>query len=252
MGTPNYPKGIGDAFNDLRRRAAAAYTSSNTRKALTKIQAAALDLFGDLIIKPGGRLIAQYKNGATALQVGANTLSDGTPVHGVLIRRPGGETVLFTFGPDSGGSAYWALYDRSGNIVVSDDANSGQGLATPYIPLTAVPTTRMVNRQESTTSTAFVALYTINGTKQHPKMRFRAIVQSDAGVTGEMRVTNPLNGAVLLAVQSIAAGSSFNTAYTFTVPGAHQSLLQLDIEVRVASGSGSVGLTVLNVEGIQS
>jgi hypothetical protein len=265
MGTPNYPKTIGDNINDLRRKAAAAYTSSNTRKALTRIQAAAMDLFGTLTIRNGGsvdiqdgggitsRGSVQFLNGSNVQQLYFGPIQYGvTPAGiGMLVRRNNGGLVFSLEGTDPT-KQFWALRDNAGNIVFSDDAASGQGLATPYVPLTAVPTAWMANRQVSTTSTSFGALYTINGTKQHPKMRFRAIVQSDAGVTGELRVVNPTDGSVLLAVQSIAAGANLNNAYTFVVPGAHQGPLQLDIEMRVASGSGAVGLTVLNVEGIQS
>lgn len=252
MGTPNYPRTVVDTIQALRRQAAAAYTSSNTRQALTEIRDNILELYGQVIVKPGGKLIAQYANGETALHVGANTLSDGTPAHGVLIRRPGGETVLWTFGPDGGGSAYWALYDKSGNIIISDDADSGQGLATPYIPWTVTPWGQVMTPPQSTTAGSWSTLYRAHGPKQHPRVKVLLICQSDADTTGQVRVVNAATNAVIAGPVTIAVGSNNYQTLEGSIGGEHLGDVYIDVQAQRTGGAGAIRIGVSYLEGKQS
>lgn len=57
----------------------------------------------------------------------------------IRVRREGGTTVLYTYTAD-GGLQFWALTDNAGRIVVSDDAETGTGLARPWLPVPLYPT----------------------------------------------------------------------------------------------------------------
>lgn len=56
----------------------------------------------------------------------------------ISIRREGGSWVLYTY-TAVGGLQFWALTDNLGRIIVSDDAESGTGLARPWLPVILYP-----------------------------------------------------------------------------------------------------------------
>lgn len=55
------------------------------------------------------------------------------------LRREGGEAILLTQGSDVWGRDFWSLWDSSGNVIVSDDAETGLGLARPWMPVPLYP-----------------------------------------------------------------------------------------------------------------
>ncbi|GAB3467066.1 hypothetical protein [Actinophytocola sediminis] len=56
----------------------------------------------------------------------------------IRIRREGGNNVLYTY-TAVGGRQFWALTDNEGRIIVSDDAETGAGLARPWLPVPLYP-----------------------------------------------------------------------------------------------------------------
>lgn len=252
MGTPHYPKTIGDAVTALRRQAAAAYTSSNTRKALVKIQAQILDLFGELIIRAGGTLLAQYANSATALQVGPMTLSDGTPVHGFLIQRPGGQKAFWTYGEDAGASGFWGLYDLNGDYIITDDAYSGRGIARPYIPLqvgdySSAPAA-------TTTNASFEdVLLGVCPIQQPVLYAYLLVRSSDGSTTGEVRLA--LDGTAIGPTITVNAGDFIaKNVGPFAVPdpGTYANLRTLTVQARRTAGTGTIGVRALTLIGLES
>lgn len=222
------------------------------------IGAGGLTIRGGIVaIKDNGRLTADYANGATALDLGAHTLINGAPAHGMLIRRPGGELAFWTYGLDSGGSAYWALYDLTGNIIMSDDAVSGQGLATPYIPLGTYPTRMLLtfaSDGEKTTSATFVPLWTVHGHKQHPRLRVGVYVFADvAGTSAEIQLRDNGPGTIIAGPTTVSATAS-PTLYELTGPwaGTHMERTKAELEVRRTAGTGTVWVQLAYAEGIQS
>lgn len=212
---------------------------------------------GTVAITDDGRLTADYANGVPALNLGAHTLGDGTPVHGMLITRPGGEIAFWAYGTDSGGSAFWALYDLTGNIIMSDDAVSGQGLATPYIPLGTYPTRMLLTFAadgEQTTSATFVPLWTVHGHKQHPRLRVAAYVFTDvAGTSAEIQLRDTVPGTIIAGPTTVSATAT-PTLYelTGTLAGTHLQLVKAEVEVRRTAGTGTVWVQLAYAEGIQS
>jgi hypothetical protein len=57
----------------------------------------------------------------------------------IRVRREGGHDVLYTY-TAVGGLQFWALTDNTGRIIVSDDAETGTGLARPWLPIPLYPT----------------------------------------------------------------------------------------------------------------
>jgi hypothetical protein len=56
----------------------------------------------------------------------------------IRIRRESAATVLYTY-TAVGGRQFWALTDNDGRIIVSDDAESGTGLARPWLQVPLYP-----------------------------------------------------------------------------------------------------------------
>jgi hypothetical protein len=56
-----------------------------------------------------------------------------------VLRRHTGSIVFATFVHVPTGEQFWAALDRSGNILLSDDAQSGVGLANPWLPIVMQP-----------------------------------------------------------------------------------------------------------------
>lgn len=171
---------------------------------------------------------------------------------GWIMRRATGGTV-FELGGGSDTSQFWALRDEDGNILVGDDAATGQGLARPYIPLQAVPTSWHVTRQQSTTNTGFTPLWTVSGLRQHPRLQVHLMVQCDVGVSAEIRVNDPTTSTVIAGPLSLAAGAFTYVTLVGALPaGAYMAQFKVDVEMRVAGGAGTVGSSLIYALGVQS
>ncbi|SDP60563.1 hypothetical protein SAMN04487905_10615 [Actinopolyspora xinjiangensis] len=90
---------------------------------------------GGLTLKNDSYLRMIDDNGDQILYVGPD--DDGRQV--IEIRREGGSLLLYTAGSEQFGRDYFALTDSQGNVIVSDDAATGLGLARPWIPVPMYP-----------------------------------------------------------------------------------------------------------------
>lgn len=206
---------------------------------------------GDLNVE-GGELRVRDTNGAERLYFGPLNYSGAAPGVGWLFRRHSGG-IAFSLEGSNRDNQFVAIRDEAGSIVVSDDAAAGQGLATPYIPLQAVPTSWHASRQQTTTSGTFTPLWTVTGARQHPRLRVYLMVQCDAGVSAEIRVHDPSTSTVIAGPTTTAAGAFTYVTLTGALPaGAHLAQIKLDVEMRVASGAGTVGTSLIYALGVQS
>lgn len=213
---------------------------------------------GGLTIKGGFlRLLAQATGGTELFYIGPVTpnAADGSPQQGWRVRRADGTSVLLlrdAFPTDDGGVLNQALnwYDRGGNVVLADDTNSGQGIARPYIP--GVFYQARSGDWPTTTSTTFETVYRMRLPKQQPRLLLRAWGVSDtAEGVGELRVM--VNGTQLGSTVTTAYGTV--TEYLFgptAVDGAHLSTLVVEIQARLASGTGGVQCAPSQAQGQQS
>lgn len=154
------------------------------------------------------------------------------------IRRDDG-TVAFEIGTTQAGPQFWALWDRSGHIVASDDAASGQGLARPWLPHGTVNVLSSSIPTHSTNSW-FAIQSTGSVIKQQPYVELEALVLSTGGGVGEARFT--INGSQVGTVMSITSGLfAWQTRQTIALPGNYDDRVTVEVEVQRTNGAGSVG-----------
>lgn len=180
---------------------------------------------------------------------------DGTLQPGWILRRADGSLALSVYdafpadGPDGVQQAVnW--WDRSGQIVVADDTDSGQGLARPFLGGN-FGRARYADMGVQTTSGSFETLWIARLTKQQPKLMvtYRATMDT-AGTTGETRVL--VDGVPLGPAESqeFVIGTYF--VGPAAVAGAHMSTITVEIQGRRTSASGALRVEALNWEGRQS
>jgi hypothetical protein len=154
------------------------------------------------------------------------------------IRRDDG-SVAFEIGTTQAGPQFWALWDRANHIVAADDADSGQGLARPWLMeptinvlSTAIPT-HGVNSWLSTQSTGQVI-------KQQPKMELEALLLSTGGGIGDARFI--ANGTPVGNPMSITSGLfAWQTIQTIALPGNYDDRVTVELQTQRTNGAGAVG-----------
>ena len=187
-----------------------------------------------------------YPNGAT--QMWAGETAPGV-VQTLFYRSTG--SLAFAIGGSAGGHQYAAVYDRSGNSVLSDDTISGVGIGVPY--LQAGPFQSASAPADTTTSGTFVTLQTSVFSKMNPKIAMQILVRCSDGTTaGEVQVIDE-DGAAIGAPITIPAGAFgyYNIAPT-ALPGAFKDAKSLNIQARRTTGAGTIGVRGISAEGRQS
>lgn len=195
-----------------------------------------------------GNLEVRDDNGTTILRVGRFDYG-GQTVYGMLLSRTDGSTQMWAWDA-GGGGGYFSLWDEAGNIIVSNDTASGQGLATPYIPFRSLPWSEVLTPPQSTTSGTFTPLHRIHGQKQHPVIRAHLITQADASTDGEAYLS--VGGVPISSVITIPGGDNSYRTLDADLAGSHLSFVYVDVEVRRTAGAGAIRVGVAFVEGKQS
>lgn len=242
------PPSEDDRLVELERRIK--NLESALRAAFTTISGGA-----GLTITDGGALRLEAADGTDTLYVGpvGAPLSDGTRQPGVILRRNDGSVALALWDPIPSAGDYnqfLGWFDRAGHIVVSDDTDSGAGLARPYLSGAFYPS----RAQDflKTTASGFETIWRERRQKQHPKLYVEAWGATDAaGTTGEVRVM--VNGAQLGTTK--VATSGVVTGYTFgpaAVPGNFGDTLSVEIQAYRTAGAGQVQVGAAWSDGRQS
>ncbi|MFL6144098.1 MAG: hypothetical protein ACJ72N_19815 [Labedaea sp.] len=156
---------------------------------------------GGLKIVDDGSIKLVDDNGHTILYAGPD--SQGRQIF--ELRRENGQLVLRTFYLGTG-QQVWALHDRSGRLVASDDGISGAGLAEPWIPVPiyakAYPNAFLdtlgtdLTVPVSACSGAAVWEGRI-GKVSHPKIQYDGVFGRVTGVSGNPTYTFKVNGVTL-------------------------------------------------------
>lgn len=174
---------------------------------------------------------------------------------GLIFSRSDGTRAFVVYGGE-GGTQFVAMLDRQGNIIVSDDTFTGQGLANPWLPLGHPYPLRQADPIVWTTpaEATFGALWNIPHLKQHPKIWVKCYVTSDADTTGEVRLWDGFNNVQYGATVPLAA---FDAKYVdfggpFEFPGFYQQESLLQVQARVTGGAGRIGTQVYFAYGRQS
>lgn len=154
------------------------------------------------------------------------------------IRRDDG-SVAFEIGTTTSGQQFWAGWDRSAHIVVSDDALSGEGLARPWLPHPSVDTLASAMPMVSNTSW-FQTAGSGSFIKQQPFMQIQALVRTAGGSAGQARFA--VNGTPVGSVIDIGVDQFFWTpSQKIALPGNYDDSLFVTVEVQRTSGTGTVG-----------
>jgi len=143
------------------------------------------------------------------------------------------------------------IYDAAGNVLFSSDPASGVGLGAPYF-LCGL----FVSMEEPTnyhTSTTFELALKAVWRKQHSGLRL-VLLHSVTATTAEFRLrvaSGPDAGTVMGGPILLDTGFDYDYYGPFSLPGAHLSEFEIDLDVRVASGAGGVDVEVLAAIGMQ-
>ncbi len=232
MGKVNQPENLITRIRELERRLAAVERGHSLSNSV--LSQGALD-----VRTPDGTVI--YRVGAFDL--------NGTLVYGMASFRYDGTVQFFSWDTPSGGG-YTSMWDEANNIIVSNDTASGQGLATPYIPLTGMPYASILTPPQSTTSGTFGGLHRVHGQKQHPWIRVLLITQADAATTGEVQLA--VGGVAISGITVVPASDNSYRILDAPVTGGHMDYLYVDVEARRTSGAGSIRVGLAFAEGRQS
>lgn len=90
---------------------------------------------GGVTIRDNGILQLLTEDNVFVVRIGP----DSTGKQAFQLRRDNASLVMYTAGSSQWGRDYWAFQDNSGNIIVSDDAETGYGLARPWLPVVLYP-----------------------------------------------------------------------------------------------------------------
>lgn len=248
----NYPKDQGTEWMNLKQQVKNAFTSANSRVPYQKIAAGVLKVASSLEVLAGAFFKFFYANGETGIRMGRFTLGDSQEYEGFFVNKYGNHFGFSSYNRVSDGYNFTAIYDGSGKIVVSDDAVAAKGLATPWIPITFANTTELASppAARTTTNTTDTAIISTIAPVQHPKMYFWGYVYTSVGTdTVEVKFKNITNGTTMYASTQ---GSGFLSGVFALGDFDPFDNHQIDVTVRRASGSGTVGFTLLSLTGRQS
>jgi hypothetical protein len=214
---------------------------------------------GGLGISQGGRLYMATPAGPRMLDVGPITdptwnNPDGTPQQAFFMRRQDGTLVLSVF--SSAGSPlgqFLAVWDSSGNIIFSDDAVSGVGLARPYLPVVMGPAFDAGwDYWPRTTSGTFVELWSGIIYRQQPRIVVVVRTATDvSGTTGQVQLT--VNGTAVGSPQatSFTVGSVTLGPFDLSAYG-HMQQLPIAVTAKRTAGTGAVRASVYSAYTLQS
>lgn len=173
-----------------------------------------------------------------------------TPVRGWILYDQHGGARVYTGGNPVTGNQFINITDNQGNGIFNDDAASGQGLARPYIPWQVIKTSTLTTADVSTTATSFADFYDFHANKQHPYLRVWYYAFYTGTGNREVLYYDNLNSGQLGSTITITASGFYSDK--IPVSGSHMSFQEVVMRGRVASGSGSLGVSIIAVWGEQT
>lgn len=201
----------------------------------------------------GGSFDAKYpagEGGGVAVHIGDQYESGSYIGTGLLVQAPNGTDMIVARQDTFFGNTRVDLYDSGNRVIVGNDAATGQGLARPYVPF-VVYQSRSAD-WPTVSSGTFTTVYRAKGPKQQPKLYVETWANAvDPASVAEVRVL--VNGAPWDVPKLSTAG--FVTGLNFgptAVDGGHMDTLSIEVQFRLASGTGVVQCGAARVEGRQS
>lgn len=251
MGVPQYPKDMASEWQKMKRDVKDLFTSANYRRALQEIGATSLRVLTSLEIYPGAFFEFFHQGGTTGMFLGRH-LFLGDEADGLYVLRPDGSVAFWTFSRVSDGYGYTAVYDNMGHEILANDANAGQGLSRPYLSVPFADTAELTApaANHTTTNTTDTPIYTTQFPIQHPRLRINAYVHNSGGGTAEIKVKDTTRGVTVITGTSTGGFISLTDSH----PDGWEFLDNniFDVTIRRSAGAGAVGMTLLNMFGVQS
>jgi hypothetical protein len=180
---------------------------------------------------------------------------DGEPQMGIVYWRDDGTFAFSIFDHDPTGAdgynQFWALWDRLGHPVVMDDFVHGFGLARPVIPVSNwLPLNPVGGAGWPISGTDWTNLWETTYVIQHGTLWLAALMYSDAGTSGQVRVT--INGTQLGTATTGGAGYTQHIIQEDVRDYGYGSFVTLRLQARRTVGSGNVRAAPRAGYGLQS
>lgn len=175
-----------------------------------------------------------------------------------LFRADGTPALVIQSTATAGAAQTLLLFDKSGRVIGGDAQDNASGIDAPYLPIRFEPTDLTSGaRQQSTTSTSFVALFEHYGYFQNGGLPLSVKAwASDGSTSATVQLYDAINGLYLGALaapstpQTIlmptatTAATLFASAAPFALNGSMGDDLQLEIHVKRTAGAGTVNVAV--------
>ncbi len=214
---------------------------------------------GGIAVRNGGAVTVVDADGHTVALIGAlpaaYNRADGSPQPGVAFYREDGSVAAFLGDLSATVAPYkqaWQTFDRAGNVLSADDANSGTGISWPLLNLGGFVDIGSGTVQ-TTTSAAYVDLQWAASIRQHPRIAASILVRADAATTGAVQIVDGA-GNVIGTPIAVAAG-----AFTQVTLGPvawptgtwqfNEGITQLRLQAQRLTGTGAVGGKVVGAWG---
>lgn len=196
-------------------------------------------------IEQGSLEVIDPRTGTVTFFVGEHVGPGAEETVGMDLTRTDG-SLAFQF---VGG--FVALWDASGNLVLSDDIISKQGLARPYLSA-GTWTDQAVTA--FTTSSSWVTMQTVELRKTHPKIEGQFLLRStDSTTTGDLRIQKSSDGSQVGDIQEIDANANVYIPFgPYDLPGGNLERMTLNLQVRRTGGNGQVGVRGISIRGVES
>jgi hypothetical protein len=207
---------------------------------------------GGLRIIDGGKFELVDADGTSTAYFGS--LEQGGDFStGWIFRFDNGGLAFTLSGPT--GAQYWTLRDNAGHIIASNDAETGIGLARPYLNYRLVPALSAQSYGEgsgsmwpSLTSTSLIGLLEGDNTIWHPRVAYRVVTSTSGGGTVEWEIRFG---------STVAASGTGTKSGAFSVPDWGTSVLpghEVDISVHARiTGTATRGwLQVTRIHSLQT
>ncbi len=244
-----YPKDQGTEWMNLKREVKNAFTSANSRVPYQKIGAGILQVFQSLQMQAGAFMSFNHENGELGLFLGRH-VSGPDAVDGWFMQRADGSLSFWSYTRVSDGYGYTAIYDREGNVILSDDAVEEKGLARPWIPWSTEDWASLVNPPASrvTSNTTDTDMIISHTNAQHPVVRYAMYIRA-ATATCEVKFWSYPDNTLL---HSVTVGDGW-TLGDFNLGSWDYGIsYYMKVSIRRASGTGSVGITLVSLMGKQN
>ncbi|GGM76853.1 hypothetical protein GCM10012275_54400 [Longimycelium tulufanense] len=240
MGQVNQPTNTLDRIKRLEREL------NEVRKAIG-LSSATISR-GGLTVQDGAFFQVLHPTGHTLLLV---SQSPGGQYF-IQTRRDNG-TVAHELGEAQGGLQFWSYRDNNGAIIVSDDAETGWGLATPHLTGALYPS--RFNSLEAFTSSSFEEIFRGVIPWSNPYLWVSFLVYAPTGVTVDVQLTegSGVNEDVLYTDSYTDTFLATSTGkLDITTGRVPKQALDLRMWARISAGSGEGRLGIIGIFGEQS